>query len=312
MTINMLGLIGAAAGGFLGAAFGALVAFVFTGFAVLAGIAALVATGNAAFLNSIAFGGFFGPHISFAAGIAAVAYAYRRGYISTGRDIVTPLVSLAKPDVLLVGSLFGILGYVVQQAIVMIPVFGSKTDSLATTVVLSAILARVLFGRSGIVGTPAEGSVGWKRFECNAEHRWIDYQQAPLMAGLLGLFVGGMSAWSSVTLLRAYPDAPGAIYLGFGISAISVMFLGFGIKVPVTHHITLVPAVFVGAFIDHVYGGDVGVVVLAAIVGAITALLGEVFSRLWLIRGDTHIDPPASAIWPMTVVILSAAAVLHN
>jgi len=307
--IDVLGLIGAAAGGFLGATFGALVAFVFTGFAVVGGVATLIGSGNPAFLNNIAFGSFFGPHISFAAGIAAVAYAYRRGYITSGRDIVTPLVSLAKPDILLVGGLFGIFGYVVQQVVLVIPGFGGKTDSVAITVVLSAMLARVMFGRSGIIGKHVDGVTGWKRFSCNAQSTWLAYQQSPLMASLLGLFIGGASAWSSVTLLRAYPHAPGVIYLGFGISAISLLFLAFGVQVPATHHITLVSAVFVGTFIGHVAGGDTVVVLLGALVGLLTALLAEVFSRFWLIRGDTHIDPPASAIWPMTTIVLLVASV---
>lgn len=310
MTIDVLGLLGAAAGGFLGATFGALVAFVFTGFAVVLGVAAVIGTGNPDFLNTIAFGPFFGPHISFAAGVGALAYAYRRGFITTGRDIVTPLVSLGKPDVLLVGGLFGIFGYVVQQIVLVIPGLGAKTDSVAMTVVISALLARVLFGRSGVIGKHVDGATGWKRFTPNAQHVWLSHQQSPVMALLLGLFIGGMSAWSSVTLLRAYPNAPGVIYLGFGISAISLLFLAFGVEVPATHHITLVPAVFVGAFAGHVAGGDTVVVLLGAGVGALTGLVGELFSRLWLIRGDTHIDPPASTIWPMTVLVTVAAALL--
>jgi hypothetical protein len=310
--IDVLGLIGAAAGGFLGATFGALVAFVFTGFAVVLGIAALIGSGDPAFLNSIAFGSFFGPHISFAAGIAAVAYAYRRGYIESGRDIVTPLTSLSKPDVLLVGALFGLFGYLFQQVILIIPGFGTVIDSVAITVVASALLARLLFGRSGIIGKHVDGATGWKRFTPSAQHAWLAYQQSPSMALLLGLFVGGMSAWSSVTLLRAYPDTPGVIYLGFGISAISLLFLAFGVQVPATHHITLVSAVFVGAFIGSVGGGDAVVVILGALFGAITGLVGELFSRFWLIRGDTHIDPPASAIWPLTTIVVGAAAVLTS
>lgn len=309
MQIDVLGLIGAAAGGFLGATFGALVAFVFAGFAVVIGVAGLIGTGNPDFLNSIAFGAFFGPQISFAAAVGALAYAYRRGYISSGRDIVTPLVSLGKPDVLLVGGLFGIFGYIVQQVVLIIPGFGTTTDSVATTVVISALVARLVFGKSGIIGKHVDGVTGWKKFTPNAQHAWLAYQQSPVMALLLGLFIGGMSAWSSITLLRAYPDAPGVIYLGFGLSAISLLFLAFGVQVPATHHITLVPAVFVGLFIGQVGGGDTVVVLIGAGIGALTGLIGELFSRFWLIRGDTHIDPPASAIWPMTVLVSVAAVI---
>jgi uncharacterized protein with PQ loop repeat len=307
MHIDVLDLLGAAAGGFLGATFGALVAFVFTGFAVVAGVASLIGSGDPAFLNSIAFGPFFGPHISFAAGVGALAYAYRRGFITSGRDIVTPLISLAKPSVLLVGAVFGLFGYLVQQVILIIPGFGSNTDAVALTVVISALVARLVFGRSGIIGKHVDGVTGWKRFTPNAQHVWLAYQQSPVMAVLLGLFVGGISAWASVTLLAAFPDAPGVIYLGFGISAVSLLFLAFGVQVPATHHITLVSAVAVGAFAGTVTD-SVGLMLIGAVVGAVTGLVGELFSRFWLIRGDTHIDPPASAIWPMTTIVLLLAA----
>ena len=304
MDIDLLSLIGAAAGGFLGATFGALVAFVFTGFAVIAGVVALLGTDNPAFLNSVAFGSFFGPHISFAGGVAAVAYAARRGWITSGRDIVTPMVSLARPSVLLVGAAFGLLGHVVQQAVAATPWFGSRTDSVALTVVISAVVVRLVFGKTGIIGAHADALAGWKRFTPNAQHAWLAYQSSPAMAALLGVFVGGMSAWSAVTLLTAYPDAGGVIYLGFGISAVSLLFLAFGVLVPATHHITLVSAVAAAGFLNTVGLDPVAAVLVGAVFGGVTALVGEVFSRFWLIRGDTHIDPPASAIWPMTTVAL--------
>jgi len=308
MDLSALTLLGAAAGGFLGATFGALVAFVFTGFAVLAGVVAAVGSGDPTLLNSFAFGPFFGPHISFAAGVAAVAYAKRRGWIESGRDIVTPMVSLSRPSVLLVGALFGLFGHVVQQLLTQVPWFGSNTDAVALTVVLSALVVRLVFGRTGIIGPHVDGLRGWKRFTPNAQHVWLAYQQSTPQALLLGLFVGGVSAWSSVTLLAAYPDAPGVIYLGFGVSAVSLLFLAFGVQVPATHHITLVSAVAANGFLLTVGVEPVAAVLVGALFGGLTALVGEVFSRFWLIRGDTHIDPPASAIWPMTTVALVAVS----
>ncbi|MEN0070816.1 MAG: hypothetical protein AAGC63_07380 [Propionicimonas sp.] len=311
MHIDVLGLLAAAAGGFLGATFGALVAFVFTGIAVLVGIGVLVGSGDASLLNSIAFGPFFGPHIAFASGVGALAYAARRGYIANGRDIVTPLVSLSKPDVLLVGAGFGVFGHLCQNLVSVIPWFGAHTDGVALTVVVSALVARIVFGRSGIVGANSEGLTGWKRFRPNDQQAWLRYQEHPVMAGLLGLFVGALSTWSSVTLLAAYPEATGVIYLGFGISAVSLLFLAFGVAVPATHHITLVSAVAVSAMIGKwSFLPAPTLVIIGGCVGLLTALVGEGFSRLWLIRGDTHIDPPASAIWPMTTLSLAVVALI--
>jgi hypothetical protein len=90
-------LLGAAAGGFFGAALGALLAFVFCGLRVVLGVVAVIVTGDSTFLNAVGFGGMFGPQVSFAAaGVAAAAYAARRGWLDGGRDIVTPLIALKR------------------------------------------------------------------------------------------------------------------------------------------------------------------------------------------------------------------------
>src|SRR6056297_2476035 len=81
-------LIASFAGGVFGAALGALPAFIFTGFMVIAGEAiniltaqlgavAGIPTGEVApnVTGLVAFGPVFGPHIAFAGGAAATAYA---------------------------------------------------------------------------------------------------------------------------------------------------------------------------------------------------------------------------------------------
>jgi len=84
-------LIAAFAGGCFGAAIGALPAFCFTGFAVIAGEALTLASVSgaptaegaeaisltSAMTGTIGFGPVFGPHIAFAGGAAAAAYAAR-------------------------------------------------------------------------------------------------------------------------------------------------------------------------------------------------------------------------------------------
>src|SRR3954471_23178282 len=102
-------LLAAFAGGLFGAAIGGLPAFIFTGFAVLLGVAAGLGGSEFNVLaapndpQGIAFGVVFGPHISFAAGAAAAAFA-ARGDIVDGKDIATPLAGLGDPLPLLVGG----------------------------------------------------------------------------------------------------------------------------------------------------------------------------------------------------------------
>lgn len=127
------------------------------------------------------------------------------------------------------------------------------------------------------------------------------------MAAVLGLGAGLVSAWAAIALSTAYPEAHGAIFLGFGVSAISLLFLTVGINVPVTHHITLIAALGASTFLG-VTGSPLSATLIGAGFGILAALVGEGFARFWLIRGDTHIDPPASTIWPMTTVVLGLAA----
>ena len=239
MDIDLISILGAAAGGFFGAAIGGLHAFIFTGFMVLVGFAILIGSGDASFIGDIAFGPVFGPHIAFAGGVAAVAYAGRR-YGTNARDIALPLASLAKPDVLLVGAGFGVLGYLVQQLVAIIPWFGANTDSVAFTVVISALIARLAFGKKGLFPRNGSGKSGWAGYEPTETGRWVEAQErfGPLTA--LGVFAGLLAAFASVTLLEAYPAVDGnAQVLMFGMSAVSLAFASAGHAMPVTHHITL-------------------------------------------------------------------------
>src|SRR5690606_1970784 len=67
-----------------------------TGLAVVLGVVALAAGGGSGMLDTVAFVPFFGPHVAFAGGVAAAAYAARRGGFD-GKDIVTPLASIRRP-----------------------------------------------------------------------------------------------------------------------------------------------------------------------------------------------------------------------
>lgn len=308
MSTDILLYLAAFAGGLLGAAFGAIVAFVFTGLALLVGIAVLIGSGDATFITQVAFGPFFGPHVSFAAGVGAAAFAARRGWLPNGRDVGTPLVGLGRPSVLVVGGLFGVFGLVVSQLIAVVPWFGSNTDTVAITVVISGLVARVAFGRSGILGASAS-STG-SRFRPTDDACWLRYQEKWPQVVALGCGAGMIAAWAAVALSSAYPNAPAVYLLGFGISAASLMFLATGVNVPVTHHITIIGALGAIQFLGITHS-PLAAVLIGTAFGILSACAAELFSRLWLIRGDSHIDPPASAIWPMTTLVLATASVLH-
>ncbi len=346
MQIDPFWLIAAAAGGFFGAAIGALQSFIFCGLTVLLGVAGLFGNATATFISFVPFGPVLGPHIAFAGGVAAVAYAYRRGYVESGKDIVTPMMSIGKPDVLLVGAVFGMIGYLLQAGIAAVPWFGGHTDTVAVTVVVSALIVRFAFGRSGLVGhlpakaaastarpeqpiggrvryapspdndpttaaTTLSPATGWARFAPTDSHSWIRYQEKFIPNSVLGLFAGGLAASVALIVAQNFPTAAGvAATIGFGLSAFSLFFLALGMSIPVTHHITLIGGVTAVSFLPVVDGNMVAALLIGAVCGMFAAWTAEFFSRFWHIHGDTHIDPPASSIWVMTTLVLGVSALL--
>lgn len=303
MDLSLVVLLAAFAGGLFAAAIGGLPAFVFTGFAVLIGVAAAVGGSDFDIITNVAFGPIFGPHVSFAGGAAAAAFAYRRGGLENGRDIAAPLAGIKDPLTLIVGGLFGIGGYVFQQLLVGTGVAGF-TDSIALTVVVSNIVARLAFGRSGLFGRLDDEARQRGRFEPAGDRVWVEYQQGFLQATVLGLGAGLLSAWLVTAFVAANPEYGAAAgVLGFGISATSLILLQTGFSVPVTHHMTLPAAVVCGAVLT-AGGAPLLALLLGAAAGVGGALVAETFSRLFLIHGDTHVDPPAGAIFIMTSIII--------
>lgn len=54
-----------------------------------------------------------------------------------------------------------------------------------------------------------------------------------------------------------------------------------------------------------VAGGPGALALLAGALGAVGgALFGELYSRLFNIHGDTHVDPPTFAIFTMTTIVI--------
>lgn len=332
-------LLAAFAGGAFGAAIGALPAFVFTGVMVIAGEAAnLVASALAPELSSamtaklgtmtgsIAFGSFFGPHISFAGGAAAAAYAAKQGYMNSGFDFhESKNIGYAlgpKVDVMAVGGLFGLFGAVLTTFSAGL---GLPWDPIAIAVVLSAFLHRAVLGYSvlghaegsrldmtpfarGETRTDATGTLpdGAKAATDRlAVEPWLPHQYHWASVAGIGLVAGLLGAYAAVET--------GSAFLAFGISAASLLFLNLGVeKFPVTHHITL-PASTVALAVlatgDGVQaalltgGSDVTAILIGAFFGLICALFGEAFQRIVYAHGDTHVDPPAAAIVFGTLLI---------
>ena len=258
-NMDVFWLLLAFAGGAFAAMIGPNFAFAFTGVSILVGFSVTAATGNTMFLDYISFGPVFGPHIAFAGGVGASTYAAKKGLLPDGaRDINSPLAGLNRPDVLLVGALYGAGGYVLHKLIVMIPWFGTHTDSVALTVVTSGIVpwfgthtdsvaltvvtsgivARLMFGKTPVFHLPTrpEGST-----------RWLDWQEKPLqlltISGFASLMAAGIATIIVGHIAPVSTDPQDVInnaqVVPFAISALCIFFVAAGKRWPVTHHMTI-------------------------------------------------------------------------
>ena len=301
--------ITALAGGAFGAAIGALPAFILTGFAVIAGEAMSLGgelgdTGSS-ITGLVGFGPIFGPHISFAAGAAAAAYAAKQGYIDDGKNILWA-AGTNHIDVLAVGAVFGALGHLGTSSL---RVIGFPTDNIAMMVFISALLHRVAFGYSVIGEVTGNGlfDVGpWERDEDDAPGIWLPWQYKwgnVAFIGVVGGILGGFIY-----------QATGSTTLSFGISAASLVFLQCGTdNIPVTHHITLPGSV--GALGAAAAGYSPALVLIfGGIFGLFGAVMGEVAERVFYMHGSTHVDPPAFGILMSGLLsaVLTAAGVLGS
>ena len=113
------------------------------------------------------------------------------------------------------------------------------------------------------------------------QYRWSGVTAIGLVTGVLAGYI-----WLET----------GSIFLGYGISAASLLFLELGVeKIPVTHHMTLIGAV--GAILAaDVVASDPVILIAAGVFGGISGILGEVTQRIFYSHSGTHVDPPAMAI----------------
>ncbi len=345
-TVALELLLAAFAGGAFGAAIGALPTFVFTGVLVIAGETLTVARQSLApdaavppVTDAIALGVVFGPHVSFAGGAAAAAYAARRGYLDEfeleteyhpAKHVTSGLGT--KPDVLLVGGLFGAAGHLL---FVVSETLSAPWDPVAIGVVFSALLHRAVFGYALIGRVRTDGLLDMSPFERGQRlasdggrpvvDPWLEHMFRWEGVAVLGVVVGILGAY--IAYLTASP------FLAFGISAATLVFMTAGVdRIPVTHHITL-PASTAPLAVAGLSAGELSPAAVAAAIplwqallvgaafglvgaafGLVGALAGELCQRVFYAHADTHLDPPAASIVVSTALIagLAMAGVLET
>lgn len=297
--MSIFGILAAFGGGVFAAAIGGLPAFIMTGvFAVLGaglGIAGLDAGGLIA--GNVAFGPFFGPHVAFAGGVAAMAYAKKKGLSENGADIAYAMAGYNDPSVLAVGGLFGVIGYVFKALVVDTLFAGGISSKLVTdgpgfTVFCSAIVARLVFGGKLRTGDKvmSEGSALTTVIFISACYS--------LLVG--ALYVVLQQAAAGNEALSAGLAGNYAVLI-FGTAAIGLIFAEFGQPFFGCHHIVIIAAE--AAVFGYAAGGAGMAVIAAVIAGTVSGLICDIEGALINSGTDSHIDGPATAILIMTFVL---------
>lgn len=283
IILNILAAFGAGA---LAANVGAVNAFILTGvLAIIGGVCQCLGLADG-LTGIVAFGTVFGPHLSFAAGAAAAAYAKKIGKLDSGTNLGLGLASLGEPSVLIVGGVFGVIGWAIGTYVAPF-IFGTLipvgTDNPGFGVVCSGIIARLAFTKGGLLSAkPSVLSKG--KALSNVLIRGIGYS----------LMVGG----TAVALHEAGVNLAGYNIIIFGLAAVSLIFPGNASW----HHTGIISAYAAMTAINGGLGG-VAVVALSVVCGLGATLLCNFENCMFNSDVDSHIDGEGFSIFIMTVVV---------
>lgn len=302
-------ILTAFASGALGACLGAMPAVIMCGVAVVLGMIGAVSGSGFDWLTGMAFGMFVGPQVSFAPACVAAAYAKSKGYIGSSKEIFLPLISLKKPDVLIVSGIFAIIGWYTNVGIAS--VLPGKIDSVALTIVIVSMLGRVVFAKNGIKGIIGDVPEGKKRFDPLTSDAWIPYQtnNNSLQMSLLGLCVGCISGYITTSICeQAAATGNDALFAVaampvWGIAIVWCLVMAAGCSVPVAHHIGLVAGY--AAKMAFISGLSSDMCVFWGLAFGLAAVYtGDLLGKLLTVYGEGYVDPPSMAIAFWSVFLL--------
>ncbi|MWG35720.1 hypothetical protein [Halomarina oriensis] len=322
----------AAVGGALGAALGGYLSLGVLGCLVVVGqlLAYADVALPAAVPTPLGYTVWFGPHVLFGGGVAAAAYAVRRGYMDEGyryhpaKDVTTPLS--AHPKALAVGGAFGVLGGVFAWGYATL---GVPFDPITAAVVLSAFAHRVLLGyplvgevRSGLLDmSPYER--GERREPMTDGGRVVESNDRPAESSsgvpnvttrfVVEPFAPWQADWRSALALGVVVGLPASVLasltasalLAFGLAAAAL--LGFVVReeVPVCYHVALASGMAVLALgpadaTAATFAASVSLpvaVVVGTVGGVVVAVFGELLQRVFYAHAETHFDAPFAAVF---------------
>ena len=224
------------------------------------------------FLSDLVSYGFF-PYISFTGAVAATAYASKiRKHDFGGAAILNSLSRTMDVTVLLVSGTVSVLSLITAT---LIGKTGLTIDSGSVSVVLFSCLTRVFFG-DGKFLNPRMKEI--PRYSTR-KSEWLYW-------AFLGLVIGAMSG--------CLIQKTGNTWLPFYLSLASLMFYFINPDFPPSHHITCSAGYAMLA---------TGSVLAAAVWGAIASVVATVIGDAINTDASTHIDPPATTIGLLSIII---------
>jgi len=299
-------------GGIVGAALGGLLAFLMCALLVLGGCFMVMMGGTDFLLLQVGLGPIFGPHVGgFAAGVAAATYAagVKKNHPGgAAKDILSPLIGTSW-DVLIVGGFFAVFGHLFASTFGALPII-KDFDVLGLTVVLSAIIARLLFQKEMPWGDP--GSI--KKYGYfntnNFSLSWIPWALPLPKLMVFGFGAGIMSAAMAAgcktvmapLVAKGVITPTGAVVvpliIGWAVAGVSLMGLQLA-----TGTVQQMPAWHCQAVLAALAYLHFGSIAVAGIVGILATALQELMARMFWNHGSNHIDPPATAITIGTFIL---------
>lgn len=282
------GIMAAFGGGILGATLGALPMFIMTGFIGFIGAAMQMSNSNMAemFSGDIIFGALTGPQVAFAGGVAAAAFAaHRLELLEAGSDIITPLFKFKSTSTIIIGGVFGVIGFLATNGLAAA---GYPGNGVALSVIITGGIVRLMLGHRGIA---TKRSVKEREIEelRKARKEKIGFLHMDDLRMNFVIALGLGMIFSFVSLKT------GVVELGFYFSAASLVLLQFGYSIPLTHHITLTCSIAAAA---------TGSIWIGIIFAVIAWFIGDLWEKYVNARDDTWWDTPSASIAICSLIML--------
>ena len=247
--------------------------------------------------NGFAFSPLLNPASSFIGAAVAAGYANYKGYGGGGHGPAASLMTLQKPDVLLMGGIGGVLGWICNWALGLIGLAG--LDTIACAVFIVPIIFKMIFQKTPVGIVPDEDKALGGRYSPLGGRGWYAGMRRGVDKALWPAAYGAFIGIGMVLLMQA--GSPTAGVLGFGFGGFVLLFP----TVPAQHFIGCAVCTALGFFPDLAANPDAILIATAYGFGfgALAANMADFAADTFYRYGYVHIDIPGTSIAITTLII---------